>query len=98
MCLSVRWKKDRRLQFSLALFSGRRSYSFDLTSTPGTTISEKDRVVVKDDDNHWHLLSIVEIQVNKKTIEEATSDSGASAGVKVDRIVPRAREFFLLKK
>ncbi|HFT1072166.1 TPA: hypothetical protein ACH262_005381, partial [Klebsiella variicola subsp. variicola] len=25
MCLSVRWKKDRRLQFSLALFSGRRS-------------------------------------------------------------------------
>ncbi|HDY9069730.1 hypothetical protein AAHW23_08090 [Klebsiella pneumoniae] len=73
-------------------------YSFDLTSTPGTTISEKDRVVVKDDDNHWHLLSIVEIQVNKKTIEEATSDSGASAGVKVDRIVPRAREFFLLKK
>ncbi|MCS5946693.1 hypothetical protein LNP25_24595 [Klebsiella variicola subsp. variicola] len=53
---------------------------------------------MKDDDNHWHLLSIVEIQVNKKTIEEAISDSGASAGVKVDRIVPRAREFFLLKK
>ncbi len=26
MCLSVRWKKDRRLQFSLALFSGRRSH------------------------------------------------------------------------
>ncbi|HBU6167544.1 hypothetical protein ACTM9O_13250 [Citrobacter freundii] len=73
-------------------------YSFDLTSTPGTTISEKDRVVVKDDDNHWHLLSIVGIQVNKKPIEEATSDSGASAGVKVDRLVPGAREFFLLKK
>ncbi|WPS51645.1 hypothetical protein SM911_07795 [Klebsiella aerogenes] len=73
-------------------------YSFDLTSTPGTTISEKDRIVVKDDDNHWHLLSIAEIQVNKKPIEEATSDSGASAGVKVDRLVPGAREFFLLKK
>ncbi len=25
VCLSLRWKKDRRLQFSLALFSGRRS-------------------------------------------------------------------------
>lgn len=73
-------------------------YSFDLTSTPGTTISEKDRVVVKDDDNHWHLLSITGIQVNRKPIEEATSDSGGSAGVKVDRLVPGAREFFLLKK
>ncbi|HCD2996338.1 TPA: hypothetical protein NBM16_004877, partial [Enterobacter hormaechei] len=73
-------------------------YSFDLTSTPGTTISEKDRIVVKDDDNHWHLLTIVGIQVNKKPIEEATSDSGASAGVKVDRLVTGAREFFLLKK
>ncbi|MCU2446751.1 hypothetical protein N8S94_08365 [Enterobacter hormaechei subsp. steigerwaltii] len=54
--------------------------------------------MVKDDDNHWHLLTIVGIQVNKKPIEEATSDSGASAGVKVDRLVTGAREFFLLKK
>ncbi|XQS18857.1 hypothetical protein ACJ6TS_10130 [Citrobacter telavivensis] len=79
-------------------FRGINVYSFDLTSTPDTTISEKDRIVVKDDDNHWHLLTIVGIQVNKKPIEEATSESGASAGVKVDRLVPGAREFFLLKK
>lgn len=73
-------------------------YSFDLTRTPNTTISDKDRVVVKDDDNHWHLLSIAGIQVNKKPIDEATVDSGGSVGVKVDRLVPGAREFFLLKK
>ncbi|CAI1882520.1 hypothetical protein AAH211_06550 [Serratia fonticola] len=73
-------------------------YSFDLTRTPATTISDKDRVVVKDEDNHWHLLSITGIQVNKKPINEATADSGGSAGVKVDRLVPGAREFFLLKK
>lgn len=73
-------------------------YSFDLTRTSDTTISDKDRVVVKDENNHWHLLSIAGIQVNKKPIDEATADSGGSAGVKVDRLVPGAREFFLLKK
>lgn len=73
-------------------------YSFDLTSTPDTTISDKDRVVVKDEDNHWHLLSISGIQVNKQPIDEATAYSGGSAGVKVDRLVPGAREFFILKK
>ncbi|MGL4032735.1 hypothetical protein ACR3LQ_00370 [Kosakonia cowanii] len=73
-------------------------YSFDLTRTPNTTISDKDRVVVKDDENHWHLLSIAGIQVNKKPIYEATVDSGGSVGVKVDRLVPGAREFFLFKK
>lgn len=72
-------------------------YSFDLSRTPDTTISDKDRVVVKDEDNHWHLLSIAGIQVNKKPTDEATVNSGGSAGVKVDRLVPGAREFFLLK-
>lgn len=79
-------------------FRGINVYSFDLTRTPDTMISNKDRIVVKDDDNHWHLLSITEIQVNKKPIDEATADSGGSAGVKVDRLIPGAREFFLLKK
>lgn len=73
-------------------------YSFDLTKTPDTTISDKDRIVVKDEDNHWHLLSIAGIQINKKAIDEATAFSGASAGVKVDRIVQGAREFFIQKK
>ncbi|MDH2911205.1 hypothetical protein N7V53_01460 [Kosakonia sp. HypNH10] len=72
-------------------------YSFDLTKTPNTIISTKDSVVVKDEDNHWHLLSILEIQVNKKTVDEATSDSGGSAGIKVDSLVLSAREFYLLK-
>ena len=72
-------------------------YSFDLTKSLGTTITAKDRVVVKDEDNHWHLLSIFGIQVNRKTIDEATADSGGSAGVKVDRLIPGARDFFLLK-
>lgn len=73
-------------------------YSFDLTKTPDTKISDKDSVVVKDEDNHWHLLSIAGIQVNKKPVDEARADSGGSAGVKVDRLVLGAREFFLLKK
>ncbi|EPV3838411.1 hypothetical protein [Morganella morganii] len=72
-------------------------YSFDLTRTPDTTISDKDRVVIKDDNNHWHLLSIAGIQINKKSINEATADSGGSAGVKVDKLISGAREFFLLK-
>lgn len=73
-------------------------YSFDLTRTPEMTISNKDRIVVKDEGNHWHLLSITGIQVHKKPIVEATADSGGSAGVKVDRLVAGARDFFLLKK
>lgn len=73
-------------------------YSFDLTTTPDTTISKRNSIVVKDEYNNWHLLSIVGIQINRIPIDEATATSGASAGVKVDRIVPGAREFFVLKK
>lgn len=72
-------------------------YSFDLTQTPDTTISDKDKIVVKDEDNHWHLLSIAGIQVNRKPLSEATASSGGSAGVKVDILVPGAREYFLLQ-
>ncbi|EBY6655608.1 hypothetical protein D5B42_23115 [Salmonella enterica subsp. enterica serovar Oranienburg] len=72
-------------------------YSFDLTETPDTTISNMDKVIVKDEDNHWHLLSITGIQVNRKPLEEATAESGGSAGVQVDKLVPGAREYFLRK-
>lgn len=72
-------------------------YSFDLTKTADTTISIKDSVVVRDEDNHWHLLSITGLQVNRKKLEKAKADSGGSAGVQVDRLVSRAREYFLLQ-
>ena len=72
-------------------------YSFDLTLTPETTITNEDKIVVKDEDNHWHLLSIYGIQVNNKPIKEATAYCGGSAGVKVERLVKGAREFFLLR-
>ena len=72
-------------------------YSFDLTKTADTTISLADSVVVRDEDNHWHLLAITGLQVNRKKLEEATADSGGSAGVQVDRLVPGAREYFLRK-
>lgn len=72
-------------------------YSFDLTKTADTTISLKDSIVVRDEDNHWHLLSITGLQVNRKKLEEAAADSGGSAGVQVDRLVPGARAYFLRK-
>lgn len=72
-------------------------YSFDLTKTADTTLSLKDSIVVRDEDNHWHLLAITGLQVNRKKLEEATAASGGSAGVQVDRLVPGAREYFLRK-
>lgn len=78
-------------------FRGINVYSFDLTSTPDTTIGDEDRIVVKDDNDHWHLLSILGIEVNRIKIGEATAHSGGSAGVKVNRLIAGAREFFLLK-
>ncbi|MTC47894.1 hypothetical protein GKR71_18955 [Providencia sp. wls1922] len=72
-------------------------YSFDLTATPDITISKNDRIALRDKDNHWHLLSIESIEVNKKPLEEATVISGGNVGVKVDKFIENAKDFYLKK-
>ncbi|MTB44089.1 hypothetical protein [Providencia sp. wls1950] len=72
-------------------------YSFDLTATPDITISKNDRIAVRDKDNHWHLLSIESIEVNKNPLEEATVISGGNVGVKVDKFIENAKDFYLKK-
>ncbi|MEY0959986.1 hypothetical protein AB7188_13935 [Providencia rettgeri] len=72
-------------------------YSFDLTTTPDITISKNDKIAVRDKDNHWHLLSIESIEVNKHPLEEATASSGGNVGVKVDKFIENAKDFYLKK-
>ncbi|MGJ3352091.1 hypothetical protein [Providencia sp. Je.9.19] len=72
-------------------------YSFDLSDTPDITISKNDKIVVRDKDNHWHLLSIESIEVNKHPLEEATASSGGNVGVKVDKFIENAKYFYLKK-
>ncbi|MEY1236086.1 hypothetical protein AB7102_00775 [Providencia manganoxydans] len=72
-------------------------YSFDLSDTPDITISINDKIVVRDKDNHWHLLLIESIEVNKNKLEEATVNSGGNIGVKVDKFIENAKDFYLKK-
>ncbi|QNP19414.1 hypothetical protein [Providencia rettgeri] len=72
-------------------------YSFDLSDTPNITISKNDKIAVRDKDNHWHLLSIESIEVNKHPLEEATASSGGNVGVKVDKFIENAKDFYLKK-
>lgn len=72
-------------------------YSFDLTAAPDITISKNDKIAVRDKDNHWYLLSIESIEVNKQPLEEATANSGGNVGVKVDKFIENAKDFYLKK-
>ncbi|HIE4542213.1 TPA: hypothetical protein ACXNIS_000336 [Providencia rettgeri] len=79
------------------IFPKSKVYSFDLSDTPNITISKNDKIAVRDKDNHWHLLSIESIEVNKHPLEEATASSGGNVGVKVEKFIENSKDFYLKK-
>lgn len=78
-------------------FDGPKAYSFDLTKDPMLQIDETDSIAFQDEDDHWHLSPILEIQVNRCKVTSANASSGGSAGVSLKKYFKSAKTFYLKK-
>lgn len=68
------------------------AYSFNLDGS--VSITKADKIAIQDNQDHWHLLDIVNIQVNNADVEEATE---GSVGIQVSQLVEGARDYYLVK-
>ncbi|MDQ4428480.1 hypothetical protein PKO51_03710 [Yokenella regensburgei] len=67
-------------------------YSFTLDGT--YTITRADKLAILDNQYHWHLLDIVNLQVNTVDVDQA---SEGNAGLQVAELVEGAKEYYLVK-
>lgn len=68
------------------------AYSFNLDGL--VSITKADKIAIQDNQDHWHLLDIVNIQVNNADVDEAAK---GSAGIQVSQLVEGARDYYLVK-
>lgn len=68
------------------------AYSFNLDGS--VSITKADKIAIQDNQDHWHLLDIVNIQVNNADVDEAAE---GSAGIQVSQLVEGARDYYLVK-
>jgi len=73
-------------------FKRYNAYSFNPDST--VNITKADKLAIQDKSDHWHLLSIVNIQVDSIDVEEANE---GSAALQVEQLVEGARDYYLVK-
>ncbi|MEQ9917763.1 hypothetical protein ABRQ01_13940 [Pectobacterium aroidearum] len=66
-------------------------YSFTLDGT--YTITRADKLAILDNQYHWHLLDIVNLQVNTVDVDQA---SEGNAGLQVAELVEGAKEYYLV--
>ncbi|MFZ5254070.1 hypothetical protein ACOY6O_08625 [Enterobacter roggenkampii] len=69
-------------------------YSYNLGDDESILINENDCIVICDDEGHWHKLNIISMQVNKENVK---SVSKGKVGVKVNALITKAKEHYLLK-
>lgn len=81
----------KKLNFKTC-FKKYTAYSFILDGT--FTITKADKLAIQDKDDHWHLLSIINIQVESVNVDEA---SEGSAAIQVEQLVDGARSYYLIK-
>lgn len=74
-------------------YKGLMVYSLIIPVESTFTISKSDKIAIQDKENHWHLLKIESIQVDNQTLEEV---SNGTVGIKVDRLVLEARDFYVV--
>lgn len=94
------FKQDGLIDFFSSLKSLRyktcfkkfNAYSFNLDGS--VSITKADKLAIQDKEDHWHLLSIVNIQVDSVDVEEANE---GSAALQVERLVEGARDYYLVK-
>lgn len=82
-----------RLEFNHC-YTGASVYSLVIPEGSSFTITKADRIAIQDNENHWHQLSIVSMEIDRVAYEEV--DSG-KVGIKVDRLVPGARDYYVVK-
>ncbi|EJN3011486.1 hypothetical protein NPV69_004495, partial [Salmonella enterica] len=68
------------------------AYSFILDGT--FSITKADKLAIQDKDDHWHLLSIINIQVDSIDVDEA---SEGSAAIQVEQLVAGAKSYYLIE-
>lgn len=73
-------------------FKKYNAYSFILDGT--FSITKADKLAIQDKDDHWHLLSIINIQVDSIDVDEA---SEGSAAIQVEQLVAGAKSYYLIK-
>ncbi|ELI8239626.1 hypothetical protein ACO2E8_004198 [Yersinia enterocolitica] len=69
-------------------------YSLIIPEGSSFSVSKTDKIAVQDNENHWHLLSIEGIEIDKVAYEKVSS---GNVGIKVDRLVSEARDFYVVK-
>ena len=69
-------------------------YSLIMEQQGGIVMTRNDKIAIQDNEEHWHLLTIEGLQIDSVDYEEVSS---GTIGIKVDRIVPGARDFYMIK-
>lgn len=75
-------------------YNGVLVYSLVIPEGGSFTITKADKIAIQDNENHWHRLSIESLQINRVDYEEVRN---GKVGIKVDRLVPGARDYYVVK-
>lgn len=76
-------------------YTNHNVYSFDLGDNESILIKDTDYIVICDNECHWHKLDIVSMQVEKQNV---TSINKGKVGIKVDTLIDKATEYYLLQQ
>lgn len=75
-------------------YNGALVYSLVIPEDSSFTITKADKIAIQDNENHWHRLSIESLQIDRVDHEEVRN---GKVGIKVDRLVPGARDYYVVK-
>lgn len=75
-------------------YKGALVYSLVIPEGSSFTITKADKIAIQDNENHWHRLSIESLQIDRVDHEEVRN---GKVGIKVDRLVSGARDYYVVK-
>ncbi|EOV9667151.1 hypothetical protein ACN5LN_004143 [Cronobacter malonaticus] len=75
-------------------YKGALVYSLVIPEGGLFTITKADKIAIQDNENHWYRLSIESLQIDGVDHEEVRN---GKVGIKVDRLVPGARDYYVVK-
>ncbi|HFF8945631.1 TPA: hypothetical protein ACGE6U_003147 [Serratia marcescens] len=75
-------------------YKGALVYSLVIPESGSFTITKADKIAIQDNENHWHRLSIESLQIDRVDHEEVRN---GKVGIKVERLVPGARDYYVVK-
>ncbi|MFG6090750.1 hypothetical protein [Enterobacter soli] len=75
-------------------YKGASVYSLVIPEGDSFTITKADKIAIQDNENHWHRLSIESLEIDRVDHEEVRN---GKVGIKVDRLVHGARDYYVVK-